>query len=142
MNRRTALMPLCALVLALAPGLAALHAETPAVAEALASEAGARFAQGCVDCHDGDTQPTIGAKLERMGHENVDADTAQVPGDCAECHSEAGGMWFLNEIAHMAHFRDPEKNEFVQEFGGDCRHCHTMDGEKGIAGVKSGAKNW
>lgn len=139
---RVAGMLLSALAIALLPGLGTLNAEPPAVAESLASEVQARFVQGCVDCHDGTVQPTVGAMLERMGHDNVDDDTAQVPGDCSACHSEAGGMWFLSEVSHMAHYRDPENSAFVQEFGGDCRHCHALDAETGAVSVKSGAKNW
>ena len=136
-------------VFAVAAGLAlsllgwqATQAEPAAVAADISGNVQAKYPQGCVDCHDGTTEPTVGAKLEKFGHENVDEDTAMVPGDCADCHSEEGGMWFLSEVAHMAHYRDPASNKFVLDYNGDCRHCHVMDGESGAASVKSGEKNW
>lgn len=115
-------------------------AEPPAVAVEISVEAA--YAQGCVDCHDGTAVPTVGALLEEMGHPDVDEETGTLPGDCASCHSEEGGTWFLSEVAHMSHYREPATNSFVQDYGGDCRHCHVIDGETGAVSVKSGPKNW
>lgn len=115
-------------------------AEPPAVAVEISVEAA--YARGCVDCHDGTAVATIGALLEEMGHSDVDEATETVPGDCASCHSEEGGIWFLSEVSHMSHYREPATNRFVQDYGGECRHCHVMDAETGAVKVKSGPKNW
>jgi hypothetical protein len=137
---RLTLLPLGAALVMLGAGQASL-AEPAAVAAEI-SDIEAAYAQGCVDCHDGTAVPKVGPLLEALGHPGVDEDTATLPGDCAYCHSEEGGMWLLSEIAHMAHYRNPAENRFVQDYGGECRHCHVMDGESGTVGVKSGPKNW
>ena len=134
------LAPLGAALLMLGGGPASL-AEPPAVAEAI-SDIEAAYAQGCVDCHDGSAVPTIGAVLAELGHIEVDEDTETLPGDCAFCHSEEGGMWQLSEIAHMSHYRNPVENGFILSYGGECRHCHVMDADTGAVEVKSGPKNW
>jgi hypothetical protein len=125
--------------------LAGMHvgqAEPAVVAVEIGAAAEVVYAEGCADCHDGTAVATVGALLETLGHPDVDEDTEVLPGDCSDCHSEAGGMWLLSEVAHMSHYRDPAENKFVQEFGGDCRHCHVMDADTGEAGVKSSPKNW
>ena len=146
MNRRYLLHCIAAaLVAGLALSLAgpqAVQAEPAVVAVEISTDVEVVFADGCADCHDGTAVPTVGALLEALGHPDVDADTEELPGDCSDCHSEAGGMWFLSEVAHMSHYRDPAENRFVQEFGGDCRHCHVMDADTGEVDVKSGPKNW
>ncbi|NHA16159.1 hypothetical protein [Thioalkalivibrio sp. XN279] len=123
-------------------GLQATQAETTTVAVQISTDGEATYAEGCADCHDGAAVATVGALLETLGHPDVSDDTEVLPADCSDCHSEEGGMWLLSEVAHMSHYREPAENKFVQEFGGDCRHCHVMDGETGEAGVKSGPKNW
>lgn len=115
-------------------------AEPPAVAVEISVEAA--YARGCVDCHDGTAVATIGALLEEMGHSDVDEETETLPGDCASCHSEDGGMWLLSEISHMSHYRNPLENGFILSYGGECLHCHVMDAETGAVKVKSGPKNW
>lgn len=134
-NAAAACAALAGLGLALTAG-----AEPPAVAVEINVEAA--YAQGCVDCHDGTAVATIGALLEEMGHIDVDEDIETLPGDCASCHSEEGGTWFLSEIAHMSHYRNPVQNGFILSYGGECRHCHLMDAETGAVKVKSGPKNW
>lgn len=146
MNRSNAHIFLAAglvagLALSLA-GLQATQAETTTVAVQISTDPEAVNAKGCADCHDGAAVATVGALLETLGHANVDADTEELPADCSDCHSEEGGMWLLSEVAHMSHYREPAENKFVQEFDGDCRHCHVMDGETGEVGIKSGPKNW
>ncbi len=123
-------------------GLEPTQAEPAMVAVEISTEGEVAYAEGCTDCHDGTAVPTVGAVLEALGHPDVGPDTEVVPEDCSDCHSEEGGLWLLSEVAHMAHFREPADNGFVQEFDGDCRHCHVMDGETGEVDVKSGAKNW
>jgi hypothetical protein len=109
----------------------------------LAGDAGpGPYVQGCVDCHSEDGPENIGALLADFGHRNVDEQTSKVPGDCAECHSEAGGDTPLSEFAHFVHFDKPATNDFVQKYGGDCLHCHTLDAKTGVITVKSGPKNW
>jgi hypothetical protein len=134
-----------ALVAGLALSLAGLQstlAEPAVVAVEISPAVEVMYAGGCVDCHDGTAAATVGALLETLGHPDVGEDTEVLPDDCSDCHSEEGGMWLLSEVAHMSHYREAADNKFVQDFDGDCRHCHVMDGETGEASVKSGPKNW
>lgn len=105
--------------------------------------AGAVFADdypnGCVSCHAA-ADMTVGAMLEGLGHKNVSSMVETIPTDCTDCHSEDGGFGGLWEFIHPAHFAADSK--FMSEFGGDCRHCHSMDADSGEAAVKSGDKNW
>lgn len=100
------------------------------------------YPQGCVDCHRAGGPETIGALLEALGHQDVDDAVAAVPGDCADCHGDEGGAWLMSELAHVLHFEDPASNSFVQDFGGNCLHCHAMDEESGAVTMRSGPKNW
>lgn len=100
------------------------------------------YPQGCVDCHAKDGAENIGALLERLGHRKVDAKTETVPGDCKSCHSEEGGFSLLSEMAHIYHYENPAKNEFIRVYGGECLHCHALDVETGVVSSKSGPKNW
>lgn len=100
------------------------------------------YVQGCVDCHSEDGAESIGAALADLKHKNVDKQTTKVPGDCIECHSEDGDYTPLSELVHMVHFENPAENAFVQTYGGNCLHCHSLDTESGVVTVKSGPKNW
>lgn len=109
----------------------------------LAGDAGpGPYAQGCVDCHTNDAAENIGTLLAAMRHRNVDDKTTNVPGDCAECHSEDGGNTPLSEMSHMLHYEKPAENEFIANYGGNCLHCHALDAGTGVISVKSGPKNW
>ncbi len=100
------------------------------------------YVQGCVDCHTADGAGLLGTRLAEIKHRNVDKQTATVPGDCKECHSEDGGYIELSEAVHLVHFENPAENPFVLEHGGSCLHCHALDADTGIVTVKSGPKNW
>lgn len=100
------------------------------------------YPQGCVDCHAKDGAENLGALLESLGHRNVDAKTETVPSDCKSCHSEEGGFSLLSELAHIFHYENPAKNDFIRVYGGDCLHCHALDVETGVVTTKSGPKNW
>lgn len=100
------------------------------------------YAQGCVDCHSQDGAEKIGAALAGLKHKNVDKEITEVPADCLECHSKEGDYTPLSELAHMLHFENPAENAFVQTYGGNCLHCHSLDPESGVITVKSGSKNW
>jgi mono/diheme cytochrome c family protein len=100
------------------------------------------YVQGCVDCHGKDGTESIGALLGAMKHRNVDKQTTTVPGDCRECHSADGDYTPLSELAHLAHYENPGENAFIQKYGGNCLHCHTLDAKTGVVSVKSGPKNW
>lgn len=100
------------------------------------------YEQGCVSCHTTDGPGQLGTLLAALKHRNVDQQTAKVPGDCKECHSEDGGYIDLAEAVHLVHFENPADNPFVLEHGGNCLHCHALDAETGIITVKSGPKNW
>ena len=100
------------------------------------------YPAGCVSCHDGDVMGTVGAQLDELGHPDVADWTETVPNDCTECHSEDGGYITLSEAIHMAHYREHAENAFLRDFGGQCLHCHALDAETGMVGIKSGARNW
>lgn len=95
---------------------------------------------GCVSCHTG--QHTLNKDLAAAKHKNVDAKTKVVPTDCKSCHKADGDIDSLAQMAHLVHYADGEKSEFVREYGGQCLHCHAIDLKTGDAKVKSGAKNW
>ncbi len=100
------------------------------------------YAQGCVDCHVAEGAGDIGTLLAAMRHPNVDDDTKSVPGDCTDCHSDEVGFTPLGDLSHMLHYENPAENAFVQEYGGNCLHCHAIDVATGTVTVKSGPKNW
>jgi hypothetical protein len=43
---------------------------------------------------------------------------------------------------HSIHFEYPLENTFVTQYGGDCAHCHKVDGATGKASIKTGERNW
>jgi hypothetical protein len=110
--------------------------------ELLAAGPAAGYPHGCVDCHTDDRAETIGSLLAAMGHRNVDARTQIVPNDCAGCHSEEGGFSLMQEFSHLVHYANPERNAFVQDYGGLCLHCHLLDTQTGDITMKAGPKNW
>lgn len=102
------------------------------------------FPGGCVSCHvvlpDG-SDKRLGAALADIGHVSLKGKVSQVPGDCIACHEKKSDTKF-SVLVHQAHFGTPDKNVFMQHFGGDCRHCHAMNAETGEPKVKAGEVNW
>lgn len=102
------------------------------------------FPAGCVSCHvvlpDGADKrlPTV---LDELGHIPLKGKVARAPADCLTCHEKRVETKF-SVLVHQVHFGSPEKNVFIQRFGGDCRHCHAMDGETGVPALKQGDANW
>lgn len=78
--------------------------------------------------------------LRQMDHEPID-DVEQLPQDCVECHNDDEPP-ALGELIHVVHYDESHRNGFVQDFGGDCLHCHAMDADKGESQLKDGEKNW
>ncbi len=96
---------------------------------------------GCVDCHKGDISiPAVTNKIEN--HPPVDKITKTVPDDCFMCHKEDTKVGVLNVATHKQHFSNPEKNEFITKYKGDCLNCHTLDMNTFNMGIKSGPANW
>ena len=102
------------------------------------------FPDGCVSCHvvlpDG-ADKRLATILDEIGHLSLKGKVARVPADCIACH-EKKSVTKSSVLAHQAHFGTPEKNIFIERFGGDCRHCHAVDGETGEAALKQGDANW
>jgi len=102
------------------------------------------FPNGCVSCHvvlpDG-ADKRLAAVLDEIGHLSLKGKVARVPADCIACHEKKSDTKF-SVLVHQAHFGSPEKNIFIERFGGDCRHCHAVDGETGEAALKQGDPNW
>ena len=102
------------------------------------------FPSGCVSCHvvlpDG-SDKRLGPVLADTGHVSLKGKVSRVPGDCIACHETKSETKF-RVLTHRAHFASPDKNVFVQRFGGDCRHCHVMDGTTGEPALKQGEANW
>jgi hypothetical protein len=102
------------------------------------------FPEGCVSCHvvlgEG-MDKRLGVVLDAIGHRPLKGKVEQVPTDCLGCHESLGDPSF-SSLIHQAHFSKPETNVFLARFAGDCRHCHVMDGSTGVAGLKSGKRNW
>jgi len=102
------------------------------------------FPEGCVSCHvvlgDG-ADKRLATVLDEIGHVPLKGKVAQVPSDCIACHEQKSDTRF-SVLTHRAHFGSSETNVFSLRFGGDCRHCHTMDGASGQAGLKQGVPNW
>jgi hypothetical protein len=104
------------------------------------------FPHGCVDCHvqEEGSDMRINTILSRIGHGRGGERTKQVPEGCARCHAsdDDGSAGSLRKLVHSIHYESPDENAYLKEFGGDCRHCHSMDAPKGRPGVKSGERNW
>jgi len=102
------------------------------------------FPEGCVSCHvvlgDG-SDKRLEKVLGEVGHRSINGKVDRVPADCAGCHEKVDEPSF-SSLIHKAHFDPAEGNIFLQRFGGDCRHCHAMDGATGTASVKEGSRNW
>lgn len=98
------------------------------------------FPRGCVSCHvvlgNGEDK-RLSAVLAEIGHVSLQGRVARVPTDCIACHDKKGDTPF-SVVIHKAHFGTPDKNVFVQRFGGDCRACHVMDATTGEAKLKEG----
>jgi hypothetical protein len=102
------------------------------------------FPQGCVSCHvvmEDKADKRLGPMLAEIGHVSIKGKVVSVPADCVACHTEKSDTKFA-VLIHQSHFASPTDNVFVQHFGGDCRHCHVMDGSTGEAGLKTGKANW
>ncbi len=107
-------------------------------------QAADEFPRGCVSCHvamkdQGDKR--LGPLLAEAGHVSIKGKVASVPADCIACHAKKSDTKFA-VLIHQTHFAAPSDNDFVQHFGGDCRHCHVMDVEAGEARLKTGDANW
>lgn len=102
------------------------------------------FPNGCVSCHvvlgNGEDKRLV-TVLDEIGHLSVKGKVAHVPADCIACHEKKHDTP-LSVLIHKAHFGTPDKNVFIQRFGGDCRNCHIMDGATGKASLKQGDANW
>lgn len=102
------------------------------------------FPEGCVSCHvvlpDG-ADKRLEKVLGEVGHRSLKGKVEEVPADCIACHAKIDDPSF-SSLIHTAHFDRAEANVFLQRFGGDCRHCHVMDGATGTAGTKEGSRNW
>ncbi len=101
---------------------------------------------GCVDCHvkkQGQTDLRLNALLHQIGHEPIER-TRNVPRDCQRCHRSADveGLQTFDVLMHAIHYDVPRTNTFITKYGGDCRNCHGMDADTGVASVKGGKKNW
>ncbi len=118
-------------------GLAGIFLPGPA---ALADD----FPDGCVSCHvvlpDG-ADKRLAAVLDEIGHLALKDKVARAPADCIACHEKKSDTKF-SVLIHQAHFGSPDKNIFIERFGGDCRHCHAVDGGTGEAALKQGDANW
>jgi hypothetical protein len=69
------------------------------------------------------------------------------PQGCVDCHVKTDSLDFrlnflLEQIGHRRIKRLKNIPRDCGRFGGDCRHCHTMDAEAGEAALKNGPKNW
>ena len=102
------------------------------------------FPDGCVSCHvvlpDG-ADKRLAVVLDEIGHLSLKGKIARAPADCIACHDKKVETPF-SVLIHQAHFGSPEKNIFIERFGGDCRHCHALNGETGEAALKQGDANW
>jgi hypothetical protein len=127
---RKALMLLGALALA---GLA-----TPVLAD--------DYPNGCVSCHvnEGGVDMRLDTLLARIGHGRGGERTKEIPVGCNRCHaSDGSGVGpATRKLVHTLHYREPSENLFVTQYGGNCLHCHSMDGATGKAAIKVGERNW
>ena len=105
-----------------------------------------KYPNGCVSCHVnmGDDQdytiPTLLAK-NHPKHPKVTS-MKQIPEDCTKCHKEGKKFGDLGTIMHKTHYRNPDKNYFLNDLKGNCTMCHTMDTETWKSTNKQGEKNW
>lgn len=101
--------------------------------------------RGCVDCHvnaGAGNDHRMNVELAKGGkHPNIDAIVKTVPTDCTMCH-KAGAAGPLQLVAHKLHYREPDDNVFVNNYGGACLQCHSLDANSGNMTMKSGPKNW
>ena len=99
----------------------------------------AEYPDGCVDCHVRDPDRSadfrMQAMLRQMGHAAMRG-TAEIPTDCGECHN-AEEPPPLGQLIHVVHYDERQRNGFVQDYGGDCLHCHAMNADEGESFVKS-----
>ncbi len=102
------------------------------------------YPQGCVSCHvkSGSSDLRIPSYLKSVkDHPDITTLVKVVPDDCIKCHKEGGVAKPQNQIDHLAHFSNPDKNFFVTGFTGSCLNCHALDAS-GQMKAKSGPKNW
>jgi hypothetical protein len=105
---------------------------------------------GCVDCHtrtpDGkdvrvstllkSPDPAVVARLKpalpkgmtlKGKHPPLAFPIKDVPASCAKCHTATSKIAPpMAPMVHAIHLTG-EKNEYVKQFSGDCRHCHKLD---------------
>lgn len=104
------------------------------------------YPEGCVSCHvqtEG-ADMRLSTLLEMKGHARGANRTVEVPTGCNRCHAPDGeGVApSTRSLVHSIHFEYPLENTFVTQYGGECTHCHAMDGATGKAVIKTGKRNW
>ncbi len=101
---------------------------------------------GCVDCHrkvDDEKDYRLPVGLSKIkNHPPIEKVVKTVPNDCMLCHKENTKAGPLNLITHKDHYQQPEKNNFVSVYKGDCLNCHSLDMTTFKMGIKSAPANW
>lgn len=134
----------CVVFIALALPLAAWAADDTDTGVRPAPAWADEYPMGCIDCHTADHGNRLDRLLGEIGHPEEGLDIELVPGGCAECHApdDEGIAYPLGPLVHQLHFDMPETNGFIEEYAGDCRVCHVMDGVTGEPSAKGGPRNW
>ncbi len=104
------------------------------------------YPEGCVSCHV-QTEAAdlrLSTLLEMKGHARGANRTVEVPTGCNRCHApdNQGVAPSTRNLVHSIHFEYPLENTFVTQYGGECTHCHVMDGSTGNVAIKTGKRNW
>jgi len=127
------------------------------------------FPRGCVDCHvilpernmdvristlmqqwQVKVEPTLldrvraftpaGMRLKGQ-HPKLEAATADIPGTCLDCHSQASkSAPPFARLLHGLHLVGGESNHFMTQFQGDCTYCHKLDVETAEWSLGSGSE--
>ena len=129
MNMKLASMLLCAL--ALVGGLPDARADD--------------YPNGCVSCHvQAETDSRLNTLLANIGHNRGGERTKDIPVGCNRCHAPdgSGNAPSIRKLVHSIHYETPDSNRFVNQYGGDCRSCHSLDSASGHVAIKTGERNW
>lgn len=101
---------------------------------------------GCVDCHKnttGELELRMDIAMKAVNkHPDVTRIARTIPDDCLMCHKEDAPAGALGPLTHLNHYSDPDENEFVEEYQGQCLNCHALNTATGEMTNKSGPKNW
>ncbi len=105
------------------------------------------FPNGCVSCHvvrDDGADWRLNVLMEKVGHGRGGERTKLIPTGCNRCHAtdDSGTASSISKLTHQVHYEAPGENPYMQEFGGDCLDCHSIDGVVGKTGIKVGERNW